>query len=216
MGRRPSSRRCSTNMRARNRSIGAARGFLRKRFSPRPRRPVSRKSSGSSRTGEPMEALTQARRLALRSQGDAHRRRAARFRPRHAARKSTGLLRALDGRFVEPGPAGAPSRGRLDVLPTGRNLFTIDPRAVPTRTAWEIGSRTASEVMTRHAQDHGDWPRRIVIDLWGSATMRTGGDDIAQGLVAPRRAPALGQRLDARLRASRSCRSPSSAGRASM
>ncbi|MBV9113736.1 MAG: cobaltochelatase subunit CobN, partial [Hyphomicrobiales bacterium] len=92
----------------------------------------------------------------------------------------SGLLRALDGRFVEPGPAGAPSRGRLDVLPTGRNLFTIDPRAVPTRTAWEIGSRTASEVMTRHAQDHGDWPRRIIIDLWGSATMRTGGDDLAQ------------------------------------
>ncbi|MBV9566669.1 MAG: cobaltochelatase subunit CobN, partial [Hyphomicrobiales bacterium] len=91
-----------------------------------------------------------------------------------------GLLRALDGRFVEPGPAGAPSRGRLDVLPTGRNLFTVDPRAVPTRTAWEIGSRTASEVMTRHAQDHGEWPRRIVIDLWGSATMRTGGDDLAQ------------------------------------
>ncbi|MFI5010986.1 MAG: cobaltochelatase subunit CobN [Hyphomicrobiales bacterium] len=94
-----------------------------------------------------------------------------------------GLLRALDGRFVEPGPAGAPSRGRLDVLPTGRNLFTIDPRAVPTRTAWEIGSRTANEVMTRHAQEHGDWPRNIVIDLWGSATMRTGGDDIAQGLA---------------------------------
>jgi cobaltochelatase CobN len=94
-----------------------------------------------------------------------------------------GLLRGLDGRFVEPGPAGAPSRGRLDVLPTGRNLFTIDPRAVPTRTAWEIGSRTASEVMTRHAQDHGEWPRRIVIDLWGSASMRTGGDDVAQGFA---------------------------------
>ncbi|MBV8765586.1 MAG: cobaltochelatase subunit CobN, partial [Hyphomicrobiales bacterium] len=95
----------------------------------------------------------------------------------------TGLLRALDARFVEPGPAGAPSRGRLDVLPTGRNLFTIDPRAVPTRTAWEIGSRTASEVMARHAQDHGEWPRRVIIDLWGSATMRTGGDDLAQAFA---------------------------------
>jgi len=94
-----------------------------------------------------------------------------------------GLLRALGGRFVEPGPAGAPSRGRLDVLPTGRNLFSVDPRAVPTRTAWEIGSRTAAEVVTRYAQDHGDWPRRIVIDLWGSASMRTGGDDIAQALA---------------------------------
>ncbi|GGH10505.1 cobaltochelatase subunit CobN [Alsobacter metallidurans] len=93
------------------------------------------------------------------------------------------LLRALDGRFVEPGPAGAPSRGRSDVLPTGRNLFSVDPRSIPTRTAWEIGRRTADEIVTRYAQDHGDWPKRIVLDLWGSATMRTGGDEIAQAMA---------------------------------
>jgi cobaltochelatase CobN len=100
-----------------------------------------------------------------------------------AAGEMQGLLAALDGRFVAPGPAGAPARGRLDVLPTGRNLFSIDPRAVPTRTAWEIGRRTAEEVVARYAQDHGEWPRRIVLDLWGSATMRTGGDDIAQAFA---------------------------------
>lgn len=94
-----------------------------------------------------------------------------------------GLTRALDGRFVEPGPAGAPACGRRDVLPTGRNLFGMDPRAAPTRTAWEIGQRTASDVLARYAQDHGDWPRRIVLDLWGSATMRTGGDDLAQAFA---------------------------------
>jgi cobaltochelatase CobN len=94
-----------------------------------------------------------------------------------------GLLAALDGRFVPPGPAGAPARGRTDVLPTGRNLYGIDPRAVPTRTACEIGRRTAEELLTRHLQDHGEWPRRIVLDLWGSATMRTGGDDLAQALA---------------------------------
>ncbi len=94
-----------------------------------------------------------------------------------------GLIRALDGRFVEPGPAGAPARGRRDVLPTGRNLYTIDPRAAPTRTAWEIGRRTAEEVLTRYAQDHGEWPRCILLDLWGSATMRTGGDDLAQAFA---------------------------------
>ncbi|WP_342586270.1 cobaltochelatase subunit CobN [Methylobrevis pamukkalensis] len=94
-----------------------------------------------------------------------------------------GLLAALDGRFVAPGPAGAPTRGRLDVLPTGRNLYTVDPRQVPTRTAWELGRRTADEVIARYLQDHGDWPRRIVLDLWGSATMRTGGDDFAQALA---------------------------------
>ncbi|MDR3373838.1 MAG: cobaltochelatase subunit CobN, partial [Ancalomicrobiaceae bacterium] len=102
---------------------------------------------------------------------------------RSAAGERSGLLAALDGRFVPPGPAGAPSRGRLDVLPTGRNLHAIDPRAVPSPTAAEIGRRAALEVMRRHAQDHGDWPRAIVIDLWGSATMRTGGDDLAEALA---------------------------------
>lgn len=93
------------------------------------------------------------------------------------------LVTALDGGFVQPGPSGAPARGRLDVLPTGRNLFTVDPRSVPTRTAYDLGHRAATEVMTRHAQDHGDWPRRLVLDLWGSATMRTGGDDLGQAFA---------------------------------
>ncbi|SON56598.1 Aerobic cobaltochelatase subunit CobN [Hartmannibacter diazotrophicus] len=93
------------------------------------------------------------------------------------------LIAALSGRFVRPGPAGAPSRGRLDVLPTGRNLYTVDPRQVPTRTACEIGKRTADAVIARYLQDHGDWPRRIVIDLWGSASMRTGGDDLGQAFA---------------------------------
>ena len=99
------------------------------------------------------------------------------------AAESLGLLRALGGRFLPPGPAGAPARGRLDVLPTGRNLYAVDPRSVPTRNAWEIGRRAAEEVVARYAQDHGEWPKRIVLDLWGSATMRTGGDDLAQGLA---------------------------------
>jgi cobaltochelatase CobN len=99
------------------------------------------------------------------------------------AAESLGLLRALGGRFVAPGPAGAPARGRLDVLPTGRNLYAIDPRSAPTRNAWEIGRRAADEVLKRYAQDHGEWPKRIVLDLWGSATMRTGGDDLAQAFA---------------------------------
>jgi cobaltochelatase CobN len=93
------------------------------------------------------------------------------------------LLAALDGCFVAPGPGGAPSRGRIDVLPTGRNLYGVDPRGVPTRTAWEIGQRAAQEILSRHVQDHGDWPKRIVMDLWASATMRTGGDDLAQAFA---------------------------------
>src|SRR5271168_2413844 len=99
------------------------------------------------------------------------------------AAESLGLIRALGGQFVPPGPAGAPARGRLDVLPTGRNLYAIDPRAAPTRNAWEIGRRAAEEIVKRYAQDHGEWPKRIVLDLWGSATMRTGGDDLAQAFA---------------------------------
>jgi len=100
-----------------------------------------------------------------------------------ALSERAGLLAALAGRRVPPGPAGAPSRGRPDVLPTGRNLTSIDPRAIPTRTASAIGGRAADEVVRRYLQDHGDHPRALVIDLWASASLRTGGDDLAQALA---------------------------------
>jgi len=93
------------------------------------------------------------------------------------------IVRALDGRFVEPGPAGAPSRGRSDVLPTGRNLFSVDPRSVPTPTAWANGRRAAKALLERYVSDHGEWPRAIVLDLWGSATLRTGGEELATALA---------------------------------
>ncbi|HUU66426.1 MAG TPA: cobaltochelatase subunit CobN [Methyloceanibacter sp.] len=93
------------------------------------------------------------------------------------------LLAALDGKRVRPGPAGAPARGRRDVLPTGRNLFTADPRVLPTPTAMELGKLAACEVMRAYMQTHGEMPRSLVIDLWGSATLRTGGEEIAQGLA---------------------------------
>ncbi len=93
------------------------------------------------------------------------------------------LVAALDGRHVAAGPSGAPARGRTDVLPTGRNLFTADPRTMPTPTAFDIGQAAADEVLRRYQQDNGDWPRSLVIDLWGSASLRTGGEEIAQGLA---------------------------------
>ena len=99
-----------------------------------------------------------------------------------ATAERTALLAALDGRRVAPGPAGAPARGRRDVLPTGRNLFTADPRMLPTPTAMEFGQIAAAEVIRVHLQSHGEMPRAVVIDLWGSATLRTGGEEIAQGL----------------------------------
>ena len=110
-----------------------------------------------------------------------------------ARREIQALLDGLDGRFVPPGPSGAPSRGRLDVLPTGRNFYGVDTRAVPTPTAWRLGWESAQRLLERYLQDHGDFPRRIGLSVWGTATMRTGGDDIAQALallgVRPRWAP---------------------------
>ncbi len=93
-----------------------------------------------------------------------------------------GLHAAINGRFVPSGPAGSPHRGRADVLPTGRNLFTTDPRAVPSRSAYAQGVKLADELVRRHLQDHGDWPRALVVDLWGSATMRTAGEEFAMAL----------------------------------
>ena len=104
-------------------------------------------------------------------------------RTQSAAREKAALLSALDGRHVVPGPSGAPARGRTDVLPTGRNLFTADPRTLPTPTAFDLGRMAAEEVLRHYLQDHGEWPRALVIDLWGSASLRTGGEEIAQGLA---------------------------------
>ncbi|RUU95136.1 cobaltochelatase subunit CobN, partial [Mesorhizobium sp. M7A.T.Ca.TU.009.01.3.1] len=105
------------------------------------------------------------------------------MRRQSADAEKTALLAALDGRHIKAGPAGAPARGRSDVLPTGRNLFTSDPRTMPTPTAYDLGKAAAEEVVRGYMQSHGDWPRSLVIDLWGSASLRTGGEEIAQGLA---------------------------------
>ncbi len=100
-----------------------------------------------------------------------------------APAERASLLAALDGRFVPPGPAGAPSSGRADVLPTGRNLAGIDPRMLPTRSAVTLAERAAADLLRRHRQDHGDWPRSVILNVWGAAAMRTGGEDIALALL---------------------------------
>ncbi|MGR9164026.1 cobaltochelatase subunit CobN [Rhizobium leguminosarum] len=94
-----------------------------------------------------------------------------------------GLLAGLDGRFVAPGPSGAPTRGRPDVLPTGRNFYSVDSRAVPTPAAYELGKKSAELLVRRYVQDHGEWPVSFGLTAWGTSNMRTGGDDIAQALA---------------------------------
>jgi len=93
------------------------------------------------------------------------------------------ILKGLDGGFVLPGPSGAPTRGRPEILPTGKNFYSVDTRTVPTPAAWTLGWKSASLMIERYMQDHGDWPRTMALTAWGTSNMRTGGDDIAQGLA---------------------------------
>jgi cobaltochelatase CobN len=93
------------------------------------------------------------------------------------------IRRGLDGRFIAPGPSGAPTRGRLDVLPTGRNFYSLDNRTVPTPTAWALGRKSAELLLERHFQDFGAYPKALGLSAWGTSNMRTGGDDIAQAMA---------------------------------
>jgi cobaltochelatase CobN len=93
------------------------------------------------------------------------------------------LLKGLDGRYVPSGPAGAPTRNRPDVLPTGRNFFSVDIRAIPTESAWDVGRRAAEVLVEQYTQDHGEYPQTLGLSVWGTSTMRTGGDDIAEALA---------------------------------
>jgi cobaltochelatase CobN len=93
------------------------------------------------------------------------------------------LLGGLSGRHVPAGPSGAPSRGAANVLPTGRNFYSVDPRAIPSRLAWEVGSRLADRLVERHLAEAGSHPTTVGLVLWGTAAMRTAGDDVAQALA---------------------------------
>lgn len=93
------------------------------------------------------------------------------------------VLRALDGRFIEAGPSGSPLRGLVNVLPTGRNFYSVDPKAVPSKLAWETGQAMADSLLDRYRSDYGDWPRSVGLSIWGTSAMRTSGDDIAEVLA---------------------------------
>jgi cobaltochelatase CobN len=95
----------------------------------------------------------------------------------------TNLLHGLNGGYIASGPAGAPTRGRSEVLPTGRNFYSVDIRAVPTESAWDVGRKAADALIERYTQEHGEYPRTLGLSIWGTATMRTGGDDLAEALA---------------------------------
>jgi cobaltochelatase CobN len=93
------------------------------------------------------------------------------------------ILRALDGRFIASGPSGSPLRGLVNVLPTGRNFYSVDPKAVPSRLAWETGVAMADSLLARYRDDYGRWPQSVGLSVWGTSAMRTSGDDIAEVLA---------------------------------
>ncbi|HEU0129229.1 MAG TPA: cobaltochelatase subunit CobN, partial [Pseudonocardiaceae bacterium] len=95
----------------------------------------------------------------------------------------TNVLRALEGRFVEPGPSGSPTRGLISVLPTGRNFYAVDPKAIPSRNAFDVGAALADSLLARHRADTGIWPASVGLTVWGTSAMRTQGDDVAEVLA---------------------------------
>lgn len=98
-------------------------------------------------------------------------------------REITNLLHGLDGGYVPSGASGAPTRGRPEVLPTGNNFYSVDTRSLPTESAWDVGRKAAETLIECYTQEYGEYPKTLGISLWGTATMRTGGDDIAQALA---------------------------------
>lgn len=95
----------------------------------------------------------------------------------------TNLLKGLNGGYIPPGGSGAPTRGRLDILPTGKNFYSVDTRTIPSQSAYELGVKSAKNIIERYVQDQGEYPTSIGISVWGTSTMRTGGDDIAQAFA---------------------------------
>ena len=101
-------------------------------------------------------------------------------RLRGTSREIAQVLHALDGGFIAAGPSGSPLRGLINVLPTGRNFYSVDPKAVPSKLAWETGQAMAESLLARYRQDHGEWPKSVGLSVWGTSAMRTSGDDIAE------------------------------------
>jgi cobaltochelatase CobN len=95
----------------------------------------------------------------------------------------THVLDGLEGRYIPAGPAGAPTRGMASILPTGRNFYAVDPRALPSQAAWQVGQQLARETLTRYLKEESSYPEMVGLSIWGTSQMRTQGDDVAEALA---------------------------------
>ena len=102
---------------------------------------------------------------------------------KHTTHEIENLLHGLDGHYIPAGPSGAPTRNRPEVLPTGRNFYSVDIRAIPTESAWDVGRKAAEILVENYTQENGEYPRTLGLSMWGTAAMRTGGDDMAEALA---------------------------------
>ena len=119
------------------------------------------------------------------------------------------LLRGLEGRFVPPGPSGAPTRGMVNVLPTGRNFYSVDPRALPSPTAWDVGKSLGDALLQKYLDEEGGYPEMVGVVVWGTSAMRTHGDDIAQIPLSAGREAGLAGGKPTRERSGNNSQSPS-------
>ena len=104
-------------------------------------------------------------------------------RLRRTAGEIDAVLHALDGGYIPAGPSGSPLRGLVNVLPTGRNFYSVDPKAIPSRLAYQTGQAMAESLLQRYLTESGDYPRSVGLSVWGTSAMRTSGDDIAEVLA---------------------------------
>ena len=98
----------------------------------------------------------------------------------HTGDEVRNILHALDGQYIPAGPSGSPTRGMVHVLPTGRNFYSLDPRALPSQSAWEVGKQLAQTLVDRYLNETGQYPESVGLSIWGTSALRTQGDDIAQ------------------------------------
>ena len=90
------------------------------------------------------------------------------------------MLHALDGGYIPAGPSGSPLRGLVNVLPTGRNFYSVDPKAIPSKLAWQTGQAAAENLVARYLAETNEYPSSVGLSVWGTSAMRTSGDDIAE------------------------------------
>lgn len=90
------------------------------------------------------------------------------------------LLAGMNGEFISPGPSGLVTRGKPEVLPTGRNFYSLDPMRVPTRAAWQIGIRLADALLERYQMETGKLPEHVAMYWMASDIMWADGEQFAQ------------------------------------